>query len=52
MTYMTLTACITYQWWVKPYLNACVLFAWLTGMEPDTDKIAATVSKGAMIKLI
>lgn len=51
MASMTLTACITYQWWVKPYLNACVMFAWLTGMEPDFEKIANTVFKGIKLKI-
>lgn len=36
--------------WVKPYLYACMLFAWLTGMEPDGEKIAATVARGMKVK--
>lgn len=49
MALCTLQLCITYKWWLKPYLYACTLAAWLTGVEPDIDKIAATVIKGACI---
>lgn len=51
MARLPTTFCITYQWWVKPYLNACILFAWLSGMEPDYDKVAAMISKGIKLNL-
>jgi hypothetical protein len=51
MAYMTLTACITYKWWVKPFMYASVICAWLIYREPDWDKIIATASKGIILKL-
>lgn len=34
---------IKYHWWVSPYLHACRLFSQITGMQPDTDKIAERI---------
>lgn len=41
-----LTVSIKRAWWVIPYLRACMVFAWLTGMEPDGEKIAGMVMRG------
>lgn len=46
MAVCTLTVSLKCSWWVTPYLRACMLFAWLSGMEPDGEKIAATVMRG------
>lgn len=46
MAACSLTVIVKRSWWVIPYLRACMLFAWLTGMEPDGEKIAATVMRG------
>lgn len=51
MASVEIRASVRFAWWVKPYLNACVLFAWLTGMEPDYDKVAAMISKGIKLNL-
>jgi len=41
-----LTVSIKRAWWAIPYVRACMMFAWLTGMEPDVEKIAAIISRG------
>lgn len=46
-----LTVSIKRAWWVIPYLRAYMVFAWLTGMEPDSEKIAATVARGMKCEL-
>jgi len=33
-------------WWVIPYLNAVVLFAEVMGLEPDLEKVSATITRG------
>lgn len=40
-----------FSWWVKPYLYACITFAWLTGMEPNLDKITGTVMRDVKFRL-
>lgn len=35
-----------FAWWVDPYLFGCALVAWITGSQPDVDKIADTTMKG------
>ncbi|WP_440466887.1 hypothetical protein ACKI1H_27050 [Pseudomonas sp. YH-1] len=49
MAVCSLTVSIKRSWWVIAYLRACMLFAWLTGMEPDGEKIASTVTRGMKI---
>lgn len=46
MATCTMAVSVKRAWWVIPYLRACMLFAWLTGMEPDGEKIAAMVMRG------
>ncbi|MCY1559659.1 hypothetical protein D9M68_967160 [compost metagenome] len=52
MAITNLTMRISYAWWVMPYLRAVATFAWLTGMEPDCGKIAATVTRGAKFEVV
>lgn len=33
-------------WWVMPYLFGVHACTWLTGLEPDMDKVCATALKG------
>nr|WP_158546382.1 hypothetical protein [Pseudomonas sp. RW407] len=51
MATCTMTVSVKRSWWVIPYLRACMLFAWLTGMEPDEEKIAATVTRAMKIRM-
>ncbi len=40
-------------WWVVPYMTACVVFAMLHGLQPNTDKIARFVARhGMRIRLV
>lgn len=40
------------QWWVKPYIYTLVFFCTITGLRPDTDKVAATVMRGIKIEVV
>lgn len=42
----TVTIQMRLAWWVRPYLGSVVLFARLTGMEPDMAKVGAMVQRG------
>ena len=43
---------IRIAWWVRPYLYGTALFARITGLEPDIDKIATVVLKGTSIDFV
>lgn len=40
-----ITLGVTLAWWVRPYLTALIVFAHITGLEPDVDKAADLVSR-------
>ena len=40
---------IRIAWWVRWYISGVALFAMLTGLEPDMEKITAKVMKGVRI---
>ena len=40
---------ITVAWWVRWYISGVSLFAMLTGLEPDIEKIKATVMNGVRL---
>lgn len=37
------------SWWVAWYIRACVLFAALTGLQLNADKIAKTTMRGIKV---
>lgn len=39
-------------WWTNGYVWACAVFARLHGLEPDVDKIAATITKHVKLEVI
>lgn len=45
MAIKQLTVTVTLRWWVKGYLQSCVLFAMLFGMSPDAPKIVNFVMR-------
>ena len=47
----TLTVQVRLAWWVRLYLGSVVVFARLTGMEPDLAKVVAMVKRGAHVRL-
>ena len=51
MSALTYAVQIKLSWWVIPYLRACALFAWLSGMEPDVDKITSNVLRGVKLRM-
>lgn len=38
-------------WWAKAYVQSVALFAQMTGMEPDTEKVTAMLIKGLRTKV-
>lgn len=46
MACITVTITIKRSWWVTPYIYGVYLLSALTGMEPDYEKVAATVVRG------
>lgn len=43
---VSMTFRVQVDWWVKPYLSAVALFAWLTTLQSDVDKILRRVMSG------
>lgn len=37
------------RWWLRPYLRALVLCAWLSGRTPDPDKLARVLSRAVVV---
>lgn len=44
-----ITIKLTLKWWLRYYLYGVVLMAWLTGQEPDTDKMGHWIAKGTKV---
>ena len=40
---------ITVAWWVRWYISGVALFAMLTGLEPDMERVKATAMKGVRL---
>lgn len=40
---------IRVAWWVRWYISGVALFAFITGAQPDMDKIKAKVMKGIKV---
>ena len=37
------------SWWVLPYLHSVALFASMTGLRPDFEKVARTALRGIRV---
>lgn len=46
MAATNITLSIKRAWWVMPYIYGVQLFSELTGLDPDYDKVAATIARG------
>ncbi|MBS5840654.1 MAG: hypothetical protein KID05_16005 [Pseudomonas sp.] len=46
MANISLIITIKRAWWVMPYIYGVQLFSELTGLDPDYDKVAATIARG------
>ena len=49
MTMARLVVTIRIAWWVRWFISSVALFAMLTGLEPDMEKITAKVMKGVKV---
>ena len=45
----SITINISLAWWVRPYLYGVALFAFLTFMDPDIDKVTKVVLRGVRV---
>ena len=43
---VTLQIVVRYSWWVRPYLCGVALTAWLTGLQPNYEKVVCTAMRG------
>lgn len=46
MAQITMSLTIKRAWWVMPYVYGVRLFSEITGMDPDLEKVHATVLRG------
>jgi hypothetical protein len=49
MSTTSITVSIKLAWWVNPYLTGVRIMSELTGLEPDYDRVVATVLRGIKI---
>lgn len=42
---------VSVAWWLRLYLQSVVLFASITGMEPDRDKVGRAIARGVSFRL-
>lgn len=40
-----ITVRVRFAWWLWPYLRSVALFAWMTGLEPDFDKVERMIRR-------
>ena len=38
-------------WWVRPYIWSVALFARMTGLQPDADRVAAFAKRGIKVEV-
>lgn len=36
-------------WWLRYYLGAVVICSWVTGLEPDREKLDAWIKRGIVL---
>ena len=46
---VSMTIKVRIAWWVRWYISGVALFAMLTGLEPDLEKIKDKVMKGVRL---
>ncbi|MDV5861385.1 hypothetical protein QM298_10745 [Pseudomonas mendocina] len=51
MAKVTLTARVTFAWWWRPYVYGVAMTCWLTGLEPDWQKVYRMADKAIRIKI-
>lgn len=45
-----MTVKLRFPWWWRLYLGGCYLFAFVTGLEPDVEKIARFIVRHSEIR--
>ena len=51
MAKVTLTARVTFAWWWRPYVYGVAFTCWLTGMQPDPERIGYWMKRAARIHI-
>lgn len=46
-----ITVSIEVAWWISWYLTGVSLTAWLTGMEPDMEKVGTWVARSIRVRV-
>lgn len=46
MARCTITITVKVAWWVRPYIQSVALFAAMTGLQPDLEKVTRTAMLG------
>lgn len=46
-----LTARVSFAWWWKPYICGVILASWLTGMQPDPERVGYWMKRAARIHI-
>lgn len=44
-----LTIRVSVRWWVRPYMVSLMLFAAITGLQPDADRAAALIARRGIV---
>jgi hypothetical protein len=52
MATINLTIKIKRAWWLRPYLYGVLIFSYMTGMQPDFEKVARTAARGFKVDLL
>lgn len=52
MAKVSITIRVKVKWWLKLYLSGLSMVCWLTGNEPDWDKVNAWVERGIELEKV
>jgi len=43
---------VNMAWWLRPYLAAITLICWMSGMEPDLQKVGRTMRRALRTRVV
>lgn len=46
-----ITISLRLRWWLRYYLYGVMLTAWMTGRQPDPEKLGYWVAKGVKVRM-
>jgi len=52
MDKLTVKLSVSVAWWLKPYLYALAAFCWMTGLEPDMQRLEAMCMRAMSVKVV